>query len=804
MGGREEDARQALSTSNDTRSELSGSAGDVVQARDVSGGVHFHGAGPAPGPVPRQLPGDVRGFVNRVVEIARLDEVLATEDPHSITLAVIAGTAGVGKTSLAVHWAHRVRDRFPDGQLYVNLRGYDPGEPVTSDEALDHFLRALDVSSGAIPARPQARESLYRSLVADRRMLIVLDNAFSVRQVRPLLPGTASCAVLVTSRSRLSGLVARDGAQRVTVDTLTSSEAISLLGLVTGKYRNHDDPEEMAELARLCARLPLALRIAAERAASRPLMPLRELIRDLRDESELWDALSAEDDEESDAVRTVFAWSNRALPPDAARLFRLLGLHPGAHFSAPAAAALCGTGEREARHLLDVLVGAHLVEQPAPGHYQFHDLLRAYSTDQARHLESTEHQREALTRLFDWYLHTARSVAIALHPHWILLDLPQSVPHVTPVTIADHSEAQRWYEAELTNLTAITRAAADCGMDRIAWQLPAVMREVYSYRNPFEDWFTVTRIGLDAARRSGDRLGEALLLESLGWASKQSHRLTDSLDYHGAALEIWRERGDRSGEARALNGIGLAYSAMRRLEEARARFEMAVDIAADVDDRRVAAASDENLGSELARLNDFDRGVRFLRRALSTYKSLDDRLFTSSCMISLAEALCGLGQEIDALSLAEEAVSIALEVGNIVWEGHHLNHLGQIQRANGRHSDALTSYQRSASIHRRIGDRGREALALNGAGEIYGEMGRLDEAADFHRQAVAFQREVGDRWHQAVALDDLAAVLNLAGDVERAQVHWREVLPLIADFSDPRAVSLRDRVSRSLGDNRTT
>ena len=298
-----------------TRSELSGSAGDVVQARDVIGGVHFHGNHPWASTVPRQLPADARGFVNRINELQRLDETLTWDnDPNSMAVLVIVGTAGVGKTSLAVHWAHRVRDRFPDGQLYVNLRGYDPGEPVTSDEALDRFLRVLGVSVDAIPDESHAKESVYRSLVADRRMLILLDNASSVRQVRPLLPGTPSSLVLVTSRSRMSGLVIRDGARRVTMDMLASPDAVELLRRVTSGYRYHDDARDLSELARLCARLPLALRIAAERAASRPQMPLQQLIRDLRDESSLWDALSAEGDEEADAVRTVFAWSYRALP----------------------------------------------------------------------------------------------------------------------------------------------------------------------------------------------------------------------------------------------------------------------------------------------------------------------------------------------------------------------------------------------------------------------------------------------------------------------------------------------------------
>ena len=331
------------------RMEVSGTPGNVVQARDVHGGVHFHRSEPSAkvtfAVTPSQLPSDMRGFVNRHTELANLTGVVTgdPEEPLAATVTVITGTAGVGKTSLALHWAHSVRHEFPDGQLYVNLRGYDPGAPATPEQVLDRFLRDLGVPASAIPVHLEDRASLYRSLLADCRMLVILDNAATAGQVRPLLPGTASSLVVVTSRSRLSGLIARHGAFRVGVDILHEDDAVALLGNVTARYRVHDQRHELVELARLCARLPLALRIAAERAASRPMMQLDELIADLRDESGLWDALTAEGDDDTDAVRTVFAWSYRALPEPAARLFRLLGLHPGNDFGLPAATALAGT-----------------------------------------------------------------------------------------------------------------------------------------------------------------------------------------------------------------------------------------------------------------------------------------------------------------------------------------------------------------------------------------------------------------------------------------------------------------------------
>ncbi|PRY19311.1 ATP-binding protein [Pseudosporangium ferrugineum] len=258
-------------------------AGDVVQARDVHGGVHIHRVEAPFAVTPSQLPGDVRGFVNRRSELSALTNLAGEQpdDPHAAAVTVITGTAGVGKTSLALHWAHRALDRFPDGQLYVNLRGYDPGQPAVPEEILDRFLRGLGVPATAIPVHLDERTSLYRSLMAGRRMLVVLDNAATAAQIRPLLPGTAACLVLVTSRSHLSGLVARDGAYRLGLDILHEDDAIALLGAVTARYRGQDQRHELVELARLCARLPLALRIAAERAASRPMMRLDELIADL-------------------------------------------------------------------------------------------------------------------------------------------------------------------------------------------------------------------------------------------------------------------------------------------------------------------------------------------------------------------------------------------------------------------------------------------------------------------------------------------------------------------------------------------
>jgi len=358
---------------------------------------------------PRQLPMDVPYFTGRASEITQLDGVLMTQTaddrPRAVVISAIDGTAGVGKTALAVHWAHQVQHRFPDGQLHINLRGYDAGPAVTPDEALNRFLRALGVSSARIPTELDERAALYRSLLVGRRMLILLDNAATSQQVRPLLPGSPGCQVVVTSRSSLSGLVVREGARRITLDALRPDDALVLLRQLIGPNRTDAERPAAAELARLCAFLPLALRIAAERAASSPHTTLADLVRELTDEHHRLELLATDD--EATTVRAVFSYSYGNLDPDHARAFRLLSLHPGPDISTPAAAALIGVSLTCARQLLDALRHAHLIESVSHDRYRFHDLLRLYATERANVEETEQDRTTAIRRVLSWYLHAA-------------------------------------------------------------------------------------------------------------------------------------------------------------------------------------------------------------------------------------------------------------------------------------------------------------------------------------------------------------------------------------------------------------
>lgn len=791
----------AGSGSDAVTSSLSGTARDVVQARDITGGIHIH-AFPAvgdPGRPPRQLPVDVSGFVGRESELERLGQWAHGDSVTEGRILVIAGTAGAGKTSLAVRFAHRERSRFPDGQLFVNLRGYDSGPPLAPNAALERFLRALGVPPGGIPAELEERAELYRSLLAERRVLVLLDNAVTAGQVRPLLPGDAGCLVLVTTRGRLSGLAARDGAHRITVGLLSEDDSMKLVSAATAGYRSADQAGEIAELVRLCARLPLALRIAAERAAARPLMPLRDLIADLRGESSLWDALSAEEGTDADAVRSVFAWSYRALPPAAARAFRLLGLHPGPEFGTEAAAALVGQDRQRTKALLDLLGGAHLLEQTAPERYQFHDLLRAYAVSQAQQEETAQEHSAALSRIVGWYLHTAHAAVAATQSLFPPVPLePADLAADIPV-FADSAAAMDWYTAERSNLLAATRAATGAALDTLAWQLPATLYPLHDAYGSVDDWTEMAQLGLQAARRLDDHAAQASLLYSLGVAHTTARRLNQAFGCQREALEHYLAADDQAGALRATNALGLVHLRQRELDQAMERFEETLDQAQRIGDPSWYAVALDNLAFTSDAMGLSKPAADYARRALRSYRdsSADPRTHVDP-LLTLARTHRESGDFVS----AEEHLTTAAEImtSGITYRPLMqavLRELATLHLLQGRPEEAIETFTRCVNLARETGDFLREALAFDGIGEALHKLGRNSEAADFHRTAAALSRTNANNFEKATILAHLADAVDQTAQREQAEHIRAEALALLDSYTDPRAgflrESLRDR-----------
>jgi DNA-binding SARP family transcriptional activator len=656
-------------------------------------------------PVPRELPADVPAFTGRVAELRELDRLLTgaaaapTEAPGRASAAVIStvsGTAGVGKTALAVHWAHRAAERFPDGQLYVNLRGYDRDRPVTAAEALADFLRALGVPGEDIPPGQDQSAARYRSLLAGQRMLVVLDNAREAEQVRPLLPGTPGCAVLVTSRDALAGLVARDGATRVDLDLLPLDEAVTLLSeLIGGPAR--DDADATAALARQCGRLPLALRVAAELAAARPGAPLADLVADLASQQRRLDLLDVAEDPRT-AVRAVFFWSYQQLTSEAARMFRLLGIHPGPDISAPAAASLAGRAEPQTRALLRKLVRAHLITEHVPDRYVFHDLLRAYAAEQAQHTDSDSDRREATSRMLDHYLHTAARATLAVDPAMEPVVLAPPRPGVVPEQLADYPQTLAWFEAEHQVLLAALALAVESGFDTHAWQLPWAMESFLRARVHWQDWAATQRTALAAATRLGDAAAQALSGRLLADACNSLGHHDQALAHYASSLTLYQRLGHRVGEARIERSLGLLAERQGRLADALGHAEQALLLYQAIGDKPAQAAALNNVGWYHGLLGDYQQARAFCRQALDLSTGAGDRWTEAVTWDSLGYAEHHLGNFAEAAACYERALSIAREAGARFHEAEALTHLGDARRAAGDLAQAGEAWQQALAI----------------------------------------------------------------------------------------------------------
>ncbi|MEW1831680.1 tetratricopeptide repeat protein [Streptomyces sp. NPDC088196] len=793
------------------------------------------GTGTSPGAgrgkvVPAQLPLDPAGFTGREDELARLEKALGTgagaTRPTAMVVSAVSGTAGVGKTALAVHWAHRARDRFPDGQLYVNLRGYDPGRPMTAPDALVRFLTALGVSEQDIPPEPDDRAARYRTEVADRRMLIVLDNAATVEQVRPLLPGTGSCAVLVTSRASLAGLVAREGAQRLDLDLLPADAARTLLRRLIGP-RAEAEPDAVDTLAAQCARLPLALRVAAELAAARPGTPLTDLVAELADQQGRLFLLDAEGDPRA-AVVTVFSWSLRHLSPEAARTFRLLGLHPGPDLDVYAAAALTGSTVADARHALEVLARAHLVQRadtaPAPTGTSTPDTRGSLDTSTRAHLvqradttpaptgtptSDTRHahgtptrtqlvQRPDTTPTPD--AHHALNTATHTHPVQ-RADTPRYGMHdllrayAAGLAMAQDPAEER--ELALERVFDHYLATAAVAMDRLhpaeAHRRPAAPETstpVPDLSDPdaARAWLSAERACLTAMAAhtaAHGRPTHAIRLSQTLYRHLISGHHTDGLTIHGHARDAARLLADPASEALALLGIGTAHYQLARHEPARQHLQEALTLFRRAGDPTGQARALTNLGLVDERLGRFLSAVAYLEQALLLYRSVDDTSGESIALKNLAHVEGQLGRYDQAADHLQQSLTLLRRTGNRYLEAHALMDLGTVETSLDRLDEAAHHQEQALALLREVGDGYGEAGALHGLGLVHSRRDRHTEAAECHRQALALYSRNGDRDGEARALNGLGEAAHAAGRPTDALAHHTDALTIAEDIGSP-------------------
>ncbi|MBO0802060.1 MAG: tetratricopeptide repeat protein [Nocardiopsaceae bacterium] len=678
------------------------------------------------------------------------------------------------------------------------MHGYDATQPVSPLRALWGFLLALGIPRGELATDVDEAAAQFRSAVADRRLLIVLDNARRLGQVRPLLPGEGQCAVLVTSRDQMSGLVARDGARRVPLGPLQKRDAIDLLDRLTREERPADSPAALGELAMLCARLPLALRIAAEQALSHPVTPVEELVTDLRAQSARWRTLTIDDHAQWDEpaiARSVFAWSYQALPEAATALFRLLSLHPGPDFSHDAAAALAG--QAAPGHALDILVGAHLLERPAVDRCQFHDLVRSYAVDQARGEDPPERRDDAMRRLLLWYLRSADAAQPLVNPKEARVSIEPALDgEPAPKTFGSYDEAVDWFDRERGNLMASVTAANEHGWHDIAWKLAVVLRAFHMRFSMVEDWLAASDTGLRSAEATGDLAAQGELLESMGMAYSQAHDLDRSEEYLARALQVRRQAQDQRGLALSLNSLGLLEVRRHHLSAARSVFEEALAIYAELNDETWLPVIRENLAEALIGLGNTRAAEALVLDALADLRRRGD-IGSQGNALRLLSMVCRARDDLHrAREAAEEAVRLAVQQRHPGREGYWLLELGTVQQLSGELTDARDTFRRATDQLRRAGQKVREAQAWDLQGTVQHQMGNPDTAIELHRNAVEVFRAHAARWPLAVALHNLAQALSASGDRAAAHEAAAEAVTLLAEFNDPAAIAMTESLQQ--------
>lgn len=646
---------------------------------------------------PRQLPAAFPYFSGRLAELEALDDLMRRPPMGMAVISAIGGTAGVGKTALAVHWGRRVSRRFPDGQLYLDLRGFSPdGHVMTPGEAIRILLDGLGVLPEHIPVSLEAQVGLYRSLLAGRQMLIVLDNARDSGQVRLLVPGEPGCLVIVTSRNQLTSLVAAEGAHPIDLDVLTHAESLNLLASRLGQDRLTTEPEAAEEIVFQCACLPLALAIVAARAASYPYFTLSALAAELRNSRDRLEAFAGE--QPASDLRAIFSWSYRVLTENTARLFRLLSIHPGPDISAPAAASLAGQPLSETRSALAELTRAHLITEHAPGRYRFHDLLRVYATEQATDVDPHIQQQDATRRMLDHYLHTGHVGAVILNPHRDPIALTPCLPDVAPERLDDHQQALAWFTAEQAVLLAVIHRSLAEGFEEHTWQLAWTLPTFLDRRGYWQDQLTTQRAALTAAQRLANPKVQAMAYRLLAHASTRLGHLDDARTSLQHALTLATKADDPVGQAHAHYNLARMQGRSERIPEALQHALRALEL-------YEAAGHQDGLANALntaswynSQLGNHEQALPYCQRALTLHQKLHDRYGQGHTWDTLGYIHHALGHYAQAIHCYQEALGLFRELRDRYDEGEILHHLGDTYRAIGNTAAARSAWRKALKI----------------------------------------------------------------------------------------------------------
>lgn len=653
--------------------------------------------------VPRQLPTGTATFVGRDDALARLDALLTHRESRSgAALVVVSGTAGVGKTSLAVSWAHRVARHFPDGQLYVDLRGFHPtGFAMPAAEAVRRFLDGLGMPPERIPVDVEAQAALLRSLLTGRRVLLVLDNAATVAQVRPLIPGASGCLVLVTSRDRLPGLIAVEGADPISLDLLSPAEAEEFLAGRLGPARVAREPEAVRRLIAACARLPLALAIVSARAAAHPTFALAALADELEQARSALDVLYAGDP--STDMRAVLSWSYRLLSAEAARLFRQLGSHPGPDISASAAAGTAGLPVARTSAILAELSRAHLIIEHHPGRYAFHDLLRDYAAEMAESQESPDDRRATARRLLDHYLHTAHAAGRLVSPDKDPIPLVPLAPGVTVGEFTGIEAALTWLTIERPGLMAAARLAESLRFDAHVWQLAWTMSDFLARCGHGADQTAVQIAALEAARRLGDRSAQARAHRGVARALAHTGRTAEAEVHLQQALELFGGLGDQINHSHVHQQFAIVLEYQGRLADALRQSELALELRRAVGHEWGAAESLNSVGWYQARLGDYAKALVNCREALAVQQRMGYRTAEPDTLDSIGYAYRELGDYQRAVACYEQALALYREFGNVYHVADTMTSLGDTWAAADEPEAARRTWRGALTIFESIG-----------------------------------------------------------------------------------------------------